>query len=103
MFQDSGPLLAVTSILGVIAISIYFLSPSFAKPLMQLGLGLMLGGAIGNLIDRVSKGEVVDFLKVPNWPAFNVADSSITIGVVLILWTILFDEPEPQAETSEAS
>jgi len=99
ILQDSGPLLAITSILGVCAIFIYFMSPSFAKPLMQLGLGLMLGGAMGNLIDRLFKGEVVDFLKVPNWPAFNVADSSISIGVVLIIWTILFDETDEQAKS----
>ena len=52
----------------------------------------MLSGALGNLIDRVAHGEVTDFLKVPNWPAFNVADSAISIGVVLLLWTLLRDD-----------
>jgi signal peptidase II len=55
---------------------------------MRLGLAFMLGGAVGNLIDRVSSGEVVDFIKFPHWPAFNVADSSITIGVMLLLWAM---------------
>jgi signal peptidase II len=59
----------------------------------------MLGGAVGNLIDRVAKGEVVDFLKVPNWPAFNVADSAITIGVLLLIWAVMFDTtPDPTPE-----
>jgi signal peptidase II len=66
---------------------------------MRLGLALMLGGAVGNLIDRVKDGEVVDFIKVPNFPAFNVADSAITIGVLLLAWAML---QEPEASKPEA-
>ncbi len=57
---------------------------------MAYSLGLVLGGAVGNLIDRLVRspgflrGEVVDFIKVPNWPTFNIADCAITIGVILI-------------------
>jgi signal peptidase II len=57
---------------------------------MAYSLGLVLGGAVGNLVDRmvrspgVLRGEVVDFIKVPNWPTFNVADCAITIGVILV-------------------
>jgi signal peptidase II len=53
---------------------------------MELGLSLILGGAIGNLIDRVRLGYVIDFIDLRVWPVFNVADSAITIGVVLLLW-----------------
>jgi signal peptidase II len=71
---------------------------------MRLGLALVLGGAIGNLIDRVRYGEVVDFLDVYlgayHWPAFNVADSSITIGVSILLVASLFLPPPPQAPTA---
>lgn len=99
LFQGAGPLLALTSILGMGAILVYLFNPGFAHPLMRLGLALMLGGAVGNLIDRVAKGEVVDFLKVPNWPAFNVADSAITIGVLLLIWAVMFDTtPDPTPE-----
>ena len=99
---NAGPLLAVTSIVGIAAILVYVFNPGFAHPLMRAGLALMLGGAIGNLIDRLRNGEVVDFLKVPNWPAFNLADSAITIGVVLLLWTMLHEtrEPPPSPERS---
>lgn len=94
MLQGAGPLLAVTSVIGGAAILVYLFNPSFAHPLMRVGLALMLGGAIGNLIDRLVKGEVVDFIKFPNFPAFNVADSAITIGVVLLLWTMLRETGE---------
>jgi signal peptidase II len=97
MLQNAGPLLAVTSVVGMAAILIYLFNPGFAHPLMRLGLALMLGGAVGNLIDRVRTGEVVDFIKVPNWPAFNAADSAITIGVLLLIWGMLRD---PGEETS---
>ena len=57
---------------------------------MAYSLALVLGGAVGNLVDRMARspgflrGEVVDFIKVPNWPTFNVADCAITVGVILI-------------------
>jgi len=68
---------------------------------MTLGLSLILGGAIGNLIDRLRFREVVDFLDVfwspYHWPAFNVADAAITIGTFLIAITLFFKRsPEPK-------
>lgn len=98
ILQDAGPLLVVTSVMGMAAIFVFLFNPGFAHPLMRAGLALMLGGAIGNLIDRVANGKVVDFLKVPHWPAFNLADSAITIGVLLLLWAML-QEPEPEASS----
>ena len=94
ILTNAGPLLAVTSVIGIVAIVVYVMNPSFAHPVMRAGLALMLGGAIGNLIDRVKSGEVVDFLKLPNFPAFNVADSAITIGVVFLLWAMLLDQKQ---------
>lgn len=102
IFQGAGPLLVIASVVGMVAILIYLFNPTFAHPVMRLGLALMLGGAIGNLIDRVSEGRVVDFVKVPNFPAFNVADSAITIGVLLLIWAMLF-ETEPETETPPAN
>lgn len=97
LFQGAGGLLAVTSIVGMAAILVYLFNPGFAHPLMRFGLALMLGGAIGNLIDRVTNGEVVDFIKVPYFWAFNVADSAITIGVLVLLWTMLQERPQTGA------
>jgi signal peptidase II len=60
----------------------------------QLALSLIFGGALGNVVDRVRLGEVVDFVDVYfrnyHWPAFNVADSAITIGVILLLYRLVF-------------
>ena len=55
----------------------------------RLGLGVLLGGAVGNLIDRLRFGAVVDFVDVPWWPTFNVADVAIVVGVVLVVWAVL--------------
>jgi signal peptidase II len=59
-----------------------------------LGLGLIIGGAIGNVIDRVRLGEVIDFIDLHWWPVFNVADSAISIGVVLLVLDGLFARGE---------
>jgi signal peptidase II len=48
----------------------------------------LLGGAIGNLIDRLAEGSVIDFIKLPFWPAFNLADVAITFGVLALLWVL---------------
>lgn len=101
IFQNAGPLLVVTSLFGMAAILIYLFNPGFAHPLMRAGLALMLGGAVGNLVDRVYAGKVVDFIKVPHWPAFNMADSSITVGVLLLLWAMMREpEKDPSPEAS---
>jgi signal peptidase II len=89
-FQGAGPLLAITSVVGVAAVLVYLFNPGFAHPIMRIGFALMLGGATGNLIDRVVNGEVVDFIHLPYFWAFNVADSAITIGVLLLIWAMTF-------------
>jgi len=99
IFQNAGPLLAVTSVIGMAAILVYLFNPGFAHPLMRAGLALMLGGAVGNLIDRVAMGEVTDFIKAPHFPAFNAADSAITIGVLLLVWAMM-NEPQGKPESN---
>jgi signal peptidase II len=56
---------------------------------VQVGVGLLLGGAIANAADRVTQGYVVDFIQFPHWPVFNVADSGITVGVVILVARII--------------
>ena len=85
MLQGQTLFLTVTTLLGLVAIILYYLYPPMEHGILRLALGLQLGGAMGNLTDRIRVGEVTDFIKFPHWPAFNVADSSITVGVVVIL------------------
>ncbi|MDR7393429.1 MAG: signal peptidase II, partial [Armatimonadota bacterium] len=54
------------------------------SPLIRAGMGMVLGGAAGNLVDRVRYGYVVDFVQLPYWPIFNVADACIVVGGVLL-------------------
>jgi len=54
-------------------------------PGIWLPTGLLLGGAVGNLVDRLARGHVTDYLKLPSWPAFNAADICITLGVIILL------------------
>jgi signal peptidase II len=67
--------------------------------MLWLGVGLLAGGALGNLVDRLSDGGVTDFIDPPLWPAFNVADIAITAGVVVIALTALRAPPEPKPES----
>ena len=58
------------------------------RPWLWLPTGMLIGGAIGNLIDRAALGSVIDFIKLPHWPAFNVADMAITFGVIILVLVV---------------
>ncbi len=73
----------------IILIVSYALLHKFSGAVLSLALGLILGGAIGNLVDRLKLGYVIDFLDFRIWPVFNLADSSITIGMMVLAWKIL--------------
>ena len=79
-----------TIVLLVVAIAVTALLVYFARNVLRPGMwvpvGLLAGGALGNVADRVIEGAVTDFLKLPGWPAFNVADVAITFGVVALLY-----------------
>ena len=78
-------LVVVVVALAVVALVAYF-ATHLDKPLVWLPTGMLLGGALGNVIDRIRDGAVTDFIKLPGWPAFNVADISITLGVVVLFY-----------------
>ena len=99
MFSDSRspwltPLLIASAVVVMVLLVWMIVAGRAGGALAQCGLALILGGAAGNALDRVIHGGVTDFLEVRLWtyiwPAFNVADSAITIGAVLVLFELLF-------------
>ena len=79
-----GPIVAIV-VAGALAALLTYFAVNARRPLAWLPTGLLLGGALGNIVDRIRLGAVTDFLKLPSWPAFNVADTAITVGVVLLV------------------
>jgi signal peptidase II len=87
---EAGSQVLVTILVGIalLALLVYFATHA-ARPLIWLPTGLLLGGAIGNLLDRIRSGSVTDFIQLPlGWPPFNLADVSIVLGVLLLLFVI---------------
>ena len=85
MLQGWSYFLAAMGIIIIIAFLLFF--RSFPKDLLAIAaIGLILGGALGNTVDRLLLGHVVDFIDFSFWPAFNIADSAMTIGVVLLIF-----------------
>ena len=81
---------------------LYYVYPPFDHGIVRVALALMLGGAIGNLIDRVRFGEVTDFVNFKFFPAFNVADSAISIGVVtMLLFLLMMQDGRAAAESDD--
>ncbi len=103
ILEGAGALLIVASVVGVALILVYLFNPGMASPLVRAGLALMLGGAIGNLIDRAGDGKVTDFIKFPEWPAFNVADSAITIGAIILVWAFVIQAQTGQEDGDSSS
>ena len=87
-FLSGGGALVLTFTLLAMAALIGYLALRPERPWLWLPTGMLVGGALGNLIDRLANGSVTDFIKLPHWPAFNVADMSITFGVLALLWVL---------------
>ncbi|HXE45760.1 MAG TPA: signal peptidase II [Conexibacter sp.] len=84
-FLGKGGVLVLIVTLSALALLVVYFARHAERPLLWLPTGLVLGGALGNLVDRVHHGYVTDFIHVPHWPAFNVADMCITCGVVALV------------------
>lgn len=99
LLDDAGSLVIVLAAVAFAALLGVFLAASDRRGLW-LPIGLLAGGAIGNLIDRVHEGAVTDFVDIGPWPAFNLADVEITLGVVILVWIYAFGA-EPATEAPE--
>jgi len=97
IFPNQGSFFMLVAVIVVIAILIYYRNLPAGNWLMRLSLGLQLGGAVGNLIDRVRYGYVIDFIDIGFWPIFNLADASIVIGVVLLAYSLWRTEGHSEA------
>ncbi len=86
LFQGYNNILSYIAIFAVVVLLWVYATTGAKSSLLRFALGLQLGGALGNLIDRLQQGYVTDFVDVGPWPIFNVADSSISIGMVLMIW-----------------
>lgn len=93
--------LAFVALLVSAVVSVWLTRLQPSETLLGIALGLVLGGGVGNLIDRVSFGYVVDFISWHYddwyWPAFNLADSAICLGAVLLVWDSFFGQTREQA------
>ena len=92
ILQGQTLFLIVTSSIGLGAIILYYVFPPMEHGIIRLALGMQLGGAIGNLIDRVRMGEVTDFIDVGGFPTFNIADASISISIAAVLLFFVMQE-----------
>jgi signal peptidase II len=97
----AGVKLVLTTALALGVIGFLF-SRNPQRPGMWLAVGLVAGGAVGNLADRIRADAVTDFIVVGSWPAFNLADVSITCGVLLLVYFYLRDAEREEAAQPEA-
>ena len=94
LFQDQTSLLTFVAFIGIAVLLVFALFMYRRLPFLnnmpgKMSLGLVLGGTVGNLIDRLSSGYVTDFIDIGIWPAFNIADSAITVGVFIFAYSLL--------------
>jgi signal peptidase II len=104
LFPDGSLVFIVIAIVVVVAILVYHRQLAGHQWLLRLGLGLQLGGALGNLVDRLThQGHVVDFIYFKFWPVFNIADSCIVVGVALMAYFLLREGREEAKRQPEAA
>ncbi len=101
LFQQAGKSFSVLPILVSLVIIYYFFQvPRHEWPL-RLAMGMQLGGAVGNLIDRLRFGYVTDFISVGNFPVFNIADSSVSVGVAVLILAVWLEERKAKQQAGQ--
>ena len=95
LFGGHNAALTIASAIGIVVLLIFYRSQGTPGVWVQTSLGLMFAGAFGNLADRITQGHVTDFIDVGPWYIFNLADSSIVVGIIIFGAVVLFTRPRP--------
>ena len=101
MFQNGNLVFTILAFIVIAAILYYYPQVETDDWTLKLAMGLQLAGAAGNLIDRLRVGKVTDFISVGAFPVFNVADSSITVGVIVLLLGVWIKERQEKKKAAE--
>lgn len=102
LFQNGSLIFGIMAVVVSIFIIIYFPRIPQDEKLMRVALSMQMAGALGNLVDRIFfEGHVTDFISMGNFPVYNVADSSITVGVGLLILALLLAERKEKREAAE--
>ena len=101
LFQGNNLPLLIVSLVGVAVLAYIYRTQERPGILMRVSIALMMGGALGNLVDRIWQGHVTDFIDIGPWPVFNLADSSIVVGLAILAWVLVMnrDQPAPAEPT----
>jgi signal peptidase II len=97
LFSSATAAVIVLTAIAVGWMLLFFLRSGARHPVLPVALGLVIGGSVSNLLDRVRLGYVTDFIDFRYWPAFNLADSFIVVGVAILLGTLLSAERMPRS------
>ena len=95
LFPNQAILLAVASLAGIAILILFYRHQPLPSMWLRTSLGLQLGGAAGNLADRITLGGVTDFIDIGAWPVFNLADSAIVVGIAILAWMLLSNPKRP--------
>ena len=102
LFPNIPVIFTIASVIAIVCLIYFYKTQKNIGIWIRIAISLLLGGAIGNLIDRVSMGKVTDFIDVGLWPVFNIADSAITCGIfLLMLVTVVFPESSKSKNKNE--
>ncbi len=101
MFQDKNLLFSILALAISIILIIFYPKLTEEDWFLRIALGMQLGGSLGNLIDRITIGHVTDFISVGNFPVFNIADASITVGVAVMILGLWVEEKKEKQKKKE--
>jgi signal peptidase II len=96
LFSSATPVVTVLTALAVAWMLVFFARSGSRHPVLPAALGLLIGGSVSNLVDRVRLGHVTDFLDLRWWPAFNLADTFIVVGVAILLLALVVADHAPK-------